>query len=420
LPIKFIVVVFYLWSSAAKEKKTTIQESDQQVMNKLILPILILLAFVSCSGDSNEPDVPDTGRTLLVWLAGDNNLASEVQRKIDALAEGFAAADHPGSRMLIYADRSGNYPQLMEVSSQGKLKILATYPAQNSASPETLHRLLTEMMSQAPAEHYGLIIFSHATGWLPKGALEHPTNYRQLYPQTGDETKSRTILDDNGVQMPFADFAEALPLPPSGKYDYIVFENCFTAGIEVAYDLRDKTRQLLVSSAEILSPGFEDIYPQALDLLLKPAADICGFARSYYDFRNSRIGNYRSATVSVLNTEAITQLAMLVRTIETSTPSLDEALLPQMQRFNRHRYTLFFDLEEYLTMRCPERADEIHAAIGDIVEYSAATPSFIKGYTNGFDINRHCGITTYIPQSGFPDLNEDYARTAWLQACISL
>lgn len=377
-------------------------------MNRLLLSLLFALFLVSCKNEEDEPVVnPTAERTVLVWLAGDNNLSSEVPRKIAAIARGYAATNQTDTRLLVYSDRRNDYPQLVEITPQGELKILATYPAHNSASPETLNRMLSEMMSAAPAKKYGLIVFSHATGWLPKGALEHPTDYMN------QKSLTRTIFDDNGEQMPIADFAAALPC----RFDYIVFENCFTAGVELAYELRDKTDRLLVSSAEILSPGFEEIYATSLGLLMQPEPDLKGFARSYLDYRESMTGNSRSATVSIINTSAIPQLADLVRSIEATAAPLDEARLPQMQRFNRHDYTLFFDLEEYLELRAPDRVNEIRAVISSAVEYAASTATFMPGSSyNGFYIRRHCGLTTYILQSAFPDLNEEYRRTTWHQA----
>ena len=87
------------------------------------------------------------------------------------------------------------------------------------------------------------------------------------------------VLDDDGNQMFLGDFANALPA--GIKPDYILFENCFMAGIEVAYALKDKARRLLVSSAEILSPGFEEVYMSSLDCLTGDETDLTKFAADF-------------------------------------------------------------------------------------------------------------------------------------------
>lgn len=128
-----------------------------------------------------------------------------------------------------------------------------------SASAETFGRVLQEVADAYPADSYGLIFFSHASGWLPAGTLQKP--------QT-PQNRSRSIgVDDGGMgrsEMDMADFADAIP---GGMFDFIVFETCLTAGAEVAYQLRGKTDFMLASSAEIVSPGFTPVYPLALRLL---------------------------------------------------------------------------------------------------------------------------------------------------------
>lgn len=373
-------------------------------MNKWILPILaVALLLSACEKEEPAPEPHVSERTVLVWLAGDNDLYPEVAQKLSALAEGFRKAAPSGCRLLVYADRRGHYPQLIEIAPDGSRSVLETYPAQNSASAETFSRILGNMLSLAPARRYGLILFSHATGWLPQGALENPS--------LEEKPLSRTICDDNGSQMTLAGFADALPADV--RFDYIVFENCFMGGAEVAYALRDKADRLLVSSAEIISPGFSDIYASSFGNLTAPEPDLCAFAADYYNYRNAMTGNRRSATVSVINTEAMPRLAALAAEIIGGPAPLGEERLKTMQRFNRHDYTLFFDLEEYLCLLAPERTAEIRSALSGAVGYAAATADFMPTYGHGFHIARHCGLTVYIPQSCFPALNDAYKDTAW-------
>lgn len=375
-----------------------------------MLVVLFPLILSAC-GDDNSSSADDgmADRTVLVWLAGDNDLSSEVPRKVAALAQGFHDAANGGTaragggRLIIYADRRGEYPCLYEVTERGELTMLETYPPQNSASGETLRRMLTDMMARCPARRYGLIVFSHATGWLPQGALDNLDGFADASAKPSSST--RTFLDDNGTQMSLGEFADSLPLPPDGrKYDYIVFESCFTAGVEVAFALGDKAARLLVSAAEVLSPGFEEVYPSSLGLLLGRDADVSGFARAYFESCDAKAGAYRSATVSVIRTDGLGSLAEALDGA-LPTEALDAAAVASLQRFNRHDYGLFFDLEESVERFAPQRAAAVSRAIDGVVEYAAATPWLMQGYRNGFAISRHCGLTVYLPQADFPLLN---------------
>ncbi|MCC8143799.1 MAG: hypothetical protein LUD02_12230 [Tannerellaceae bacterium] len=44
--------------------------------------------------------------------------------------------------------------------------------------------------------------------------------------------------------------------------------------------------------------------------------------------------------------------------------------------------------------------------------YKASTPSFMRGF-NGFEIEKHSGLTTYIEQESFPALNQAYRELNW-------
>jgi hypothetical protein len=72
------------------------------------------------------------------------------------------------------------------------------------------------------------------------------------------------------------------------------------AGLEVAYELKDKTQYIVGSSAEMLSPGFTPVYQQMFPLLYKKEADLPAVAAAYYDYYNSMEGDNRSATISVI------------------------------------------------------------------------------------------------------------------------
>ena len=60
------------------------------------------LFLTACSGESSPEQVScGPTRTVLVWLGGDNNLADETSRKIEAMRRGWSGA---AGECLIYED----------------------------------------------------------------------------------------------------------------------------------------------------------------------------------------------------------------------------------------------------------------------------------------------------------------------------
>lgn len=390
-----------------------------QKIRDILVVLLLGGLFASCIGEDYEgPDPNLPARTLLVYLGGDNNLSDETAQKVEALRRGWTWT---GNKCLIYVDSRDGARLLRlrggcQVTPTPYVETVREYGAENSASAETFARVLREVAAEYPADSYGLVFFSHASGWLPAGTLQEPA------------APSRSIgADDGGAgreEMDIADFAAAIP---GGMFDFIVFETCLTAGVEVAYELRGKSDYMLASSAEIISPGFSPIYPSALRLLCDTAADtrsaLEAFGQAYMDYVT---GNYtgarRSATLSLIDIREISLLAVRMQAAlhNHSAGAYD---LSRLQYFDRPgsygdfpALPRFFDLDEWTaTFAAPEDYEAFRIQSDRTVVWKAATETFMPGY-NGFTIRRHSGLTTYIEQDAFPGLNEAYRRSAWYRA----
>lgn len=191
------------------------------------------------------------------------------------------------------------------------------------ADPLFFTNFLIEIQDLYPARQYGLILFSHSSGWMPQNTLTEPRK------------SSRSILNDNGDEMEMIDFAKSIP---PKMFEFIIFESCFMSGIEVAYELRNKTNYIVASSTEIISPGFTSIYPNSLQHIWKNTPDLISFAKDYFYYYNSLEGLFRSATISVIDTRQLEALASYINAINTN----EETPLNNLQHFDRiYKKTIF-------------------------------------------------------------------------------
>lgn len=382
----------------------------------LLLPAVLFGSCIQEEYTGPDPNLPT--RTIVVWLGGDNNLSDETARKIEALRQGWT---YTGNKCLIYQDSRDGARLLRlrggcQVTPTPYVETLREYGAENSASAETFARVLREVAREYPADSYGMIFFSHASGWLPSGTLQKPRN------------QSRSIgVDDGGTgrsEMELADFAAAIP---DGMFDFIVFETCLTAGAEVACELRGKANYLLASSAEIVSPGFTPVYPAALRLLCNTAeevqAGLRAFGQAYMDYVSiNYTGARRSATLSLIDTREISLLAVRMHGTLPAYP-VGTYDLTRLQHFDRPgsygdspALPRYFDLDEWAETRLPaEDYPGFRAQLDRTVVWKASTETFMDGQ-NGFAIRRHSGLTTYVEQEAFPSLNEAYRRLSWYTA----
>lgn len=384
--------IYAVMSLAAEEKHTS------RLLVRWTATLLVVFCLASCEigGElvcSSNPD-----RVLLIYLGGDNNLSGETFQRIEAIKEGLIQSN-VNSRVLLYHDPANAAPVLSELKNRNGQAIadtVAKYEEENSASEIVFAQIINEVKGKYQAKTYGLLLFSHASGWLPDGALNNPA--------------LRSVIMDGNTEMEMAAFASAIP---DRAFDYIVFEACLMAGIEVAFELKDKTNLILASSAEIVSPGFTEIYPQTFGCLTD--GDLTTFASQAFDYFDRQSGEMRSATLSVIRTDS---LQLLAEFIANNCRTDREVDVREVQRFDRNRlYRLFFDFEDYYSrlLNSEEQRDELRRLISNCVVWKQATPSFLVN-SNGFVINRHSGMTTYIPQANFPALNSRYEDTQWRKA----
>lgn len=373
------------------------QKDRRSVLIKIISIILIIPPlFSSCLKEEadNRQLLPE--RTILFYMAGDNGLSEETQEKVDALVSAWNIADE--NRLLVFQDRGGeNAPRLLEIKAgsngKGMIELLEEYKDGNSATTKVFARVLNDMVRYCPSSDYGLVLFSHSSGWFPTGTFAQP----------------RSVVTDGDTEFELIDFARTIP---NGQFRFIIFESCLMAGAEVVYELKDKTDYILASSAEILSPGFTPLYGKMLECLYKFTPDLTAFASEYYDYCNGLSGDNRSATVSVISTAGLARLKSLLARAESHVEHWEWVERDGIQHFDRRaKDYLFYDLEGYIkSIGTQEEINELAGILEGTILYKAATDEFMPGTLYGFPIKQHCGLTIYIPVAKFKELNTQRNR----------
>lgn len=353
----------------------------------------LLASLTACKKEVPEPLVP--GHVLMVYMAGDNNLSHETEEKLQAMKRGWNA-DIDG-KIIIYTDSAGASPRLLELSSGSKgqtvLRSIKEYPEQNSSDKSVLADFINEVKRRYPAKSYGLLLFSHGSGWLPYGAL----NY------------ARSAINDSNREMEIADMAQAIP---DHAFRYIIFEACYMSSVEVCYQLRNKTDYILASSAEIVSPGFTELYPKHLASLF--SGDIGEFGRLAFNHFQSLGTRESGATLSLISCAELPPLAEFLKTnVQDSDLNVRD-----IQQYTRHTAPLIFDFEDYYSrlLRTDAQKQQLHLLLDRCLPWKAATTAFMTAYA-GFAIDRFSGLTTFIEQKNrLLDISKAYENTDWFTA----
>ena len=345
------------------------------------IAFLFFFIFSACQKDEITKD-PDA-RTIIVYMAADNNLFDHAPVCLQQMEQGFSET---GVNLIVFIAQLTETPRLLEIHP-GKETLVKSYPELNSADPAVLNEILQDAIDLYPAREYGLILWSHGTSWLPAGST------------------LRSFGNDRGAQMNIPDLAESLPV----KFNFILFDACLMGSVEVAYELKDKTDCIIASPAEIIYDGFP--YDEIIPQLIQPEIDYNAVAQSYFDYYNTQQGAYQSATVSVIKTGYLPDLATGMKQLCESNPvNLQAFDRTSVQRLDVYEEQYTFDLLDFVDKIFPDanKADFINQ-LNKVVLYKNYTPQFILEY----DINTCCGLSCYIPLPGRDDLNAYYKSLKW-------
>lgn len=390
---------------------------------------------------------------LLIYSDGYNSLSDYLEGNIDTLKNGWLpSAGLRDNILLLYTHktaRHGDYrtltsPYLIRITrdKEGKAvsDTLVTYAEGTvSSSAKQLNAVLSYINENFPANGYGLVYLSHATGYLPAGFYGNPDKYTYkadrmmarsmngfdvmppYVPYSEPErdpslpevrsigqTQSGSSGNYISYEMNIEEFAEAIPM----KLDYIQFDACLMGGIEVAYELRGKCSEVGFSQAEVLAAGM-DYSTLVKNLLQGDTPDQISVCDDYFQMYDSQSDNlYRSATISLVNCDRLEPLAEICREIFANhRQELNTLNRNSVQRFYTGSHHWFYDLES-IVKGAGASADEMerfYDALDDCVLYKAHTPQFLLS----FHINTFSGLSMYLPSDGHPELDKYYKTLQW-------
>ena len=369
------------------------------------LMVCSVLLATSCNPEKKPSNLQ---RAVLIYMATDNSLNSEAYYNIAALKMGFIPAN---GHILVYHDAQDAAPRLFTLEKEGSTiveKLIEEYPEENSATPAVLSRTLLRMRELYPAEDYGLILSSHATGWLPRNLYSMSLRSRSALVGQ-DYPKVKGFGEDQGTEMDLADLAASIPYHLS----FIMFDACLMGGVEVAYAVKDVTDYIIAAPTEVLSEGFP--YEQIMQPMFLPQPNLPAVCDAFYNLYNAQSGLFRSATVALYATVGLPELAATLKPIFAAhRAAIAEINRSGVQRYDRLTNTVFFDLDDFVKqLATPSEYALFTAALNKVVAYKRATSNFIE-----IPIEKYGGIATYIPRLTPASLNEAYKNTAWNKAVV--
>ncbi len=369
-----------------------------------IMIFAAMVLVVSC--ERNPSGKGDYKRVVLLYMAANNNLSSFAEYNISELKAGFIPDEESKDILLVYVHLSGRNPKLVRLFKNSDdivvEDVVAAYDDQNSANGDVLKAVLNKIKTIFPSKEYGLILWSHATGWLPQGYYN--STFQGTYFEDPYKDLVKSFGEDRGVEMEIKELKSSLPY----HFNFIIFDCCFMGGIETVYELRNKTDYIVASPTEILANGFP--YRDIMSPLFQPKANLQEACRLFYEFYNAQSGVHKSATIALYKTENLRQFAIVAKSIfnnhRNSISGLD---MSQIQPYFRLNKRWFWDLGDLIEkIATPVEIQTFNVALNNVVVAKWHTEYFID-----IKIDKFSGLSTYIPNPSNAFLDNFYRGFDW-------
>lgn len=369
--------------------------------------ILLVLIATSCKKDEPEP-APTMKRVVVVYMVAENNLSSFSASDLYEMRQGMKNIPDSCQLVVYYDNASTNQmPQILTLDSKQGEKVLYQYRNDPiSTDSAAMQQTLGIIRQKCPARSYGLVLWSHASGWIPPQP-------RKTFGVDNGKNLSAGSASAIGTEMEISTLANVLK--KSGmQWDYIFSDACFMQGIEVAYELRDAVKWCIGSPAEI--PGDGAPYTEIMADLFREPDEVWHIAENYYKHYIHGSG----VVISAIKTDELEALADATAPLLKNMP--DYPSTTDVQRYNPSNTQwkpYYFDMSSAMYQWCTEADYQTwRQALERAVPYRFATDFWLSAmpgyavYPDVEDPEHIAAVSMYIPIAGHA-MNEYYEGTAW-------
>ena len=394
---------------------------------------LLVIVLAACSNEIPEQQpAKRSGRTVLAYLISNNKAGSLDTYLRDNVIDMYTAlgnmkesctllvfyrpytGDAPLSKptlMSFYADGRGNINNVAaligtELTFDAVCRIAQkkeyTMNSQIATDPAVMEEVFTDMQTVAPSDSYGLILGSHALGWMK-----------------GTSVPTKAFGDDDGYNIDIPDLADVLKNSFSEKLDFVLFDACMMGTAEVGYELRETTSYCIASVMETPVYGFP--YDQILPYLYTENIDYPAVCHEFMSFNKT---NNLWGTCAVMDCSQMENLASAVKAkLSEWKDALSSVSMQNVQQYGVNSYKYFsYDVLDFFRELGRKSGvvkttdlNEAIASVQSALNQAVIAKDCLSGVDYDFegltiDGTRFCGIGMYIPG----EYNRYVAnKTAW-------
>lgn len=400
---------------------------------------LLVIVLAACSNEIPEQQpAKRSGRTVLAYLISNSPKSLEKNLQDNVVDMYMALAEIKDSCTLLVFYRPQEYSSYLDVPTllcfdtdgRGNINNLPaltgtdltfesvcqvaqkkeyTMNSQIATDPVVMEEVLKDMQKIAPSDSYGLILGSHATGWMK-----------------GTSVPTKAFGDDNGYSIDIPDLADVLKKSFSEKLDFVLFDACMMGNAEVGYELKDVTSHCIASVMETPALGFP--YKQIFSYLYSENIDYSAVCHEFISF--NKINN-AWGTCAVMDCSQMENLASAVKAkLSEWQDALSSVSMQNVQQYGVNSYKYFsYDVLDFFRKLGRKSGvvkttdlNEAIASIQTVLNEAVIAKECIPNPSNSsfrVDEARFCGIGMYIPKEYNPYVANKTAWNSYYEQSIS-
>lgn len=381
---------------------------------------LLVIVLAACSNEIPEQQpAKRSGRTVLAYLISNSPKSLEKNLQDNVVDMYMALAEIKDSCTLLVFYRPQEYSSYLDVPTllcfdtdgRGNINNLPaltgtdltfesvcqvaqkkeyTMNSQIATDPVVMEEVLKDMQKIAPSDSYGLILGSHASGWMK-----------------GTSVPTKAFGDDDGYNIDIPDLADVLKNSFSEKLDFVLFDACMMGTAEVGYELRETTSYCIASVMETPVYGFP--YDQILPYLYSENVDYSAVCHEFISFNKTKDA---WGTCAVMDCSQMENLASAVKAkLSEWQDALSSVSMRNVQQYGVNSYKYFsYDVLDFFRELGRKSGvvkttdlNEAIASVQSALNQAVIAKDCLSGVDYDFDGlvidgTRFCGIGMYIPR----------------------
>lgn len=371
--------------------------------------------------------------TVMVYMAGDNNLESAAMVDLKEMAKVGSTSD---VNIVVQLDRErDNITKRIRVLKKGHTSPTLLLPETDTGDPAVLTDFFQWSVANYPADRYMLVLWNHGGGWWEderSGRKKRLSFFKHAHPAIGkrgicyDDTSNGDCLDNAELKNALAGFSTLI----GGKLDILGMDACLMQMAEVAYQLKDSVSFIVGSELEEPENGWP--YHTILSYLVKNpnvAPDI--FSKEIvFRYVQSYSAGKETVTQSAFNADNIIQVKTAIDNLAVYlTANLDDDAFRNGIVYAWRKSVKFFDdnyvdlksFANVLKTKCPKSTDlnvRVNALLNSLKVGKGKGTVIAAGY-QGSSMKRTGGMSIYFPadhiNSAYKYLDFNNAEGSWLQ-----